>query len=146
MQVRNQVKKTWQSMREQMNEGLGELLPDGTCHIRDLVTFFLNVKSFRNQNGLKMLSLQQVYDKLFVWRIGFSSRKLDELLVGIALERLDAGFVPPARVTQGGHVKVDPLAVWQLVQDARAKKHSLNEIPVSRTALSRRHGIGRQPI
>ena len=146
MQVRNQVKKTWQSMREQMNEGLGELLPDGTCRIRDLVTFFLNVKSFRSQQGTNMLSLQQVFDKLFVWLIGLSSRKLDELLVGIALERLDAGFVPPARVTQGGHVKVDPLAVWQLVQDARAKKHSLNESPVSRTALSRRHGIGRQPI
>ena len=83
-QVLNQVKRIWRSMREQMNQGLGELLPDGACHIRDLVTFVPNVKSFRNQNGLKMLSLQQVFDKLFVWRIGFLSRKLDELLVGIA--------------------------------------------------------------
>ena len=53
-----------------------------------LVTFVLNVKSFRNQNGLKRLSLQQVFDKLFVGRIGFLSTKLDELLVGIALKDL----------------------------------------------------------
>ena len=53
-----------------------------------LVTFVLSVKSFRNQNGLKRLSLQQVFDKLFVWRIGFLSTKLDELLVGIALKDL----------------------------------------------------------
>ena len=126
-QVLNHVNRTWQSMREQMNQGLGELLPDGTCRIRDLVTFVLNLKRFRNQIGLKMLSLQQVFDKLFVWHVGFLSKKLDELFVGIALERLDAGFVPPARVTPGGHVKVDTSVVWQLVPDARARKHSLLE-------------------
>ena len=59
----NHVNRTWQSMREQMNQGLGELLPDGTCHICDLVSFVLNLR-FRNQIGLKMLSLQQVFDKL----------------------------------------------------------------------------------
>ena len=110
-QLLNHVNRTWQSMREQMNQGLGELLPDGTCHICDLVTFVLNMKSFRNHNGLKMLSLQQVFDKLFVWHIGVLSRKVDELLVGIGLERLDVGFVPPERVTSGGHVKVDPSVV-----------------------------------
>ena len=50
-----------------------------------------------------------MFDKLFIWLIGFSSRKLDELLVGIALERLDAGFVPPARVTQGGACEGRPI-------------------------------------
>ena len=86
VQALNQVKRTWQSMREQLNQGLGELhmLPDDTCHIRDLETCVLNLKGFRNQNRLKMLSLQQVIDKLFVWRDGFLSRKLDELFVGIA--------------------------------------------------------------
>ena len=62
-QLLNHVNRTWQSMREQMNQGLGELLPDGTCHICDLVSFVLNLR-FRNQIGLKMLSLQQVFDKL----------------------------------------------------------------------------------
>ena len=119
------IKKTWKEMRDNWNVGLG-IIENDACHIRDLMIFFLSYKLIRK--GKLTETDKKFFVGLFVWLVGFLSKHLDAAFLRAARPRLEADFVPPARGTPGGHVKVDPLAVWQLVEDAQSRKRSLLEV------------------
>ena len=125
-QMLHWLKQTWTSVRETLDVGLGNIEEDGTCYMCDLMKFFFNWKLIKRGKWSK--NDKKLYDGLFLWLVKFLSTHLNAIFLTSAQERLAADFVPPARVTTGGYVKVEPLAVWQLVEDAKALKQSVLQV------------------